>query len=138
MRPIRAYQGTLKLTFTGNGPNMPFIVSGGILQAHKTGWINSRDLTVNGGTFLVTNSSGDLIRNGVTLNSGLVNWNGFNEALPSLTLNGGTLRGSNSTLSIERYEPPRRSLLPTTSLSATRPMSPSSSSPAVAPTASAI
>ena len=100
-----AYQGTLKLTFTGNGPNIPFIVSGGILQAHKTGWINSRDLTVNGGTFLVTNSSGDLIRYGVTLSSGLVNWGGFNEALPSLALNGGTLRGSNSTLSIEDTSP---------------------------------
>ena len=99
------YQGTLKLTFTGLGPNIPFIVSGGTLEAHKTGWINSRDLTVNGGTFLVTNSDGDLIRNGVTLNSGLVNWGGFNEALPSLALNGGTLRGSNSTLSVEDTSP---------------------------------
>ncbi len=99
------YQGTLKLTFSGNGPNIPFVVSGGTLQANKTGWINSRDLTVSGGTFLVTSSNGDLIRNGVTLNSGLVNWGGFNEVLPSLALNGGTLRGSNSTLSIDDTSP---------------------------------
>jgi len=102
-----AYQGTLKLTFTGNGPNIPFIVSGGILQAQKTGWINSRDLTVNGGTFLITNSDGDLIRDteGVTLNSGLVNWNGYSETQAWLALNGGTLRGSNSTLSINDSTP---------------------------------
>lgn len=101
------YQGTLKLTFSGNGSNTPFIVSGGILQAHKTGWISNRDLTVNGGTFLVTNSGGDLILDtyGVTLNSGLVSWNGFSETFAKLTLNGGVLRGSNSTLSINDSPP---------------------------------
>lgn len=96
------YQGTLKLTYNGNGPNINLFVLSGTVQAHKTGWINNRDLNVSGGTFLVTSSNGDLIRGeyGVTLNSGLIQWGGFNEAFKALTLNGGNLRGSGSTLSL--------------------------------------
>ena len=96
------YQGTLKLTYNGNGPNINMFVLSGTVQAHKTGWINNRDLTVSGGTFLVTSSNGDLIRSdyGVTLNSGLIQWGGFNEAFKGLTLNGGTMRGSGSTVSL--------------------------------------
>ena len=78
-------------------------LSSGILQAHKSGWINNRDLTVNGGTFLVTSSNGDLIRGGysVILNGGQINWGGFNEAFGTLSIAGGAMRGSNSTISIE-------------------------------------
>lgn len=96
------YQGTLKLTYNGNGPNINLFVLSGTVQAHKTGWINNRDLTVSGGTFLVTSSNGDLIRGdyGVTLNSGIIQWGGFNEAFKVLTLTGGTMRGSGSTVSL--------------------------------------
>ncbi len=97
------YQGTLKLTYSSQGPNVPFLVRGGTLEAHKSNWINNRDLTVySGGTFLVTLSNGDLIRDTypVTLSGGLINWNGYNEVLATLNLNGGTLRGSNSTLTV--------------------------------------
>ncbi len=100
------YRGTLKLTFNGNGPNIPIALYGGTLQAHKSGWINSRNLTVySDATFLVTYSNGDLIRSGdsygVKLSGGQVNWNGFSETLSPLTLNGGVLRGSGSTIWID-------------------------------------
>ncbi|MGD0664789.1 MAG: autotransporter domain-containing protein [Rhabdochlamydiaceae bacterium] len=98
-------QGTGALQFAGAAPNTysgTTTINAGLLQLNKTASVTAipGNVSIGGGTLMDLASGQIATTSNMTMTSGTFNMNGFSETINSLNLQGGTVSGAGSTLTL--------------------------------------